>query len=412
MMRMGVPVATPVTAEEIGAAVRGLFYPAEYRCQFASSLQAFLGTNSVHLTSSGRAALFLCLRAMRQLRNRDEVVVPAFVCPSVARAAKKAGLTVKVCDVGSTGCGLDDTHLASLLTSKTLAVIYADLFGYPAGCDRTIAAARSCGAFAIEDAAQAFGAKRNECPAGTRGDAGVFSFGLSKVLWGIAGGAIVTDSAELAGQLDMFCGAVPPPSVPYAIAGIIRFAVLGYLVKSHNLGALAAIWAAFLRGSDDALDFQVAQMPGPNAAAALSLVRRLPEIMATRQRHARQLSQELSGFTGIDLPDAATCDSACLRFPVIVHEVADKRMILRILRQRGINASEMYTPANLEAVRTIADSSSPCPRAEYLAYRILNLPTHAYVTNADLAHAVDAFASILPRKSTTTARQRAVACAR
>src|SRR5690348_7532137 len=111
MWRMGVPVATPVGAGELLKALSALARPERYRPEFERAVRILLGSPFVRSTNSGRSALFITLQAMRQSSSRDEVVIPAFVCPSVGRAVIKAGLKPVLCDVGPGGSGLDAEFL-------------------------------------------------------------------------------------------------------------------------------------------------------------------------------------------------------------------------------------------------------------------------------------------------------------
>jgi hypothetical protein len=51
----------------------------------------YLESEYLHYLSSGRAALWLALKAFAQLRpGRNEVIIPAYSCPSVVSATLKA----------------------------------------------------------------------------------------------------------------------------------------------------------------------------------------------------------------------------------------------------------------------------------------------------------------------------------
>src|ERR1041385_3351992 len=129
--RMGVPVATPITLRDWLAAPPALLRREAWRGSFETEVSNLLKVDFVRAPNSGRAALFLALRAMKRMSGREEVVIPAFVCPSVGRAVVKAGLKPILCDVGPTGSGLDPVDLERVLSSGTLAVVAAHLYGYP-----------------------------------------------------------------------------------------------------------------------------------------------------------------------------------------------------------------------------------------------------------------------------------------
>jgi dTDP-4-amino-4,6-dideoxygalactose transaminase len=176
MWRMGVPVATPVSGADLLAALAALLRPAGgVLPELERDVQALFHGLPVRFVDSGRAALYLVLQAMKQAPARDEVVVPAFVCPSVGRAVIKAGLKPVLCDVSDSSFTLDPADLERVAGRRTLAIVATHLFGYPADLVDVLRLARAAGALVIEDAAQAFGARLGGVAVGTSGDAGIFS---------------------------------------------------------------------------------------------------------------------------------------------------------------------------------------------------------------------------------------------
>ena len=146
MWRMGVPVATPITARDFLAAVSALLLREDHRFAFEEEARDFLSAQFVRSVNSGRAALFLVLQAMKRLSPRDEVVIPAYVCPSVGRAVVKAGLKPVLCDVGPGGSGLDLPSLGCVISRRTLATGQKDR----PSKDRAIFVLAGCGKRVLE----------------------------------------------------------------------------------------------------------------------------------------------------------------------------------------------------------------------------------------------------------------------
>jgi perosamine synthetase len=396
MWRMGVPVSTPVTFGDFLAAVSAVGKPKGHRVAFENDVRTLFGETLIRSTNSGRTALFFTLQAMKQTSPRDEVVIPAFVCPSVGRAVVKAGLKPVLCDVGPNGSGLDIQSLGRLLTRRTLAVVTAHLFGYPAEVKSVIEISHYGGALVIEDAAQAFGAKLHGRFAGTFADAGIFSFEMSKVLWSNGGGLIVTSDPELGDQLDRsLASAVEVGSFRQA-KDTLKFGALAMLVRRHNLGPLAAIWSHLMRSRYDTEDFAVSSCSPSQAAIARALLSRMDEITRVRRGNAAHYSAHLSGFDQVVLPEPhPDSDPVFLRFPIIVPDVSTRNKLLTSLRAKGINASEMYSRSDYKALRGFAARESQCPQAEYLTHRMLNLPTHPYMRECDLGDVLGVFQAVL-----------------
>ena len=88
----------------------------------------------------------------------DEVIVPAFTFFATAGCVSRVGATPVFCDVQEDSFNIDPVQAASLITSKTKAIIPVHLFGQMADMDEIMALAEKHGLHVIEDAAQAFGA--------------------------------------------------------------------------------------------------------------------------------------------------------------------------------------------------------------------------------------------------------------
>lgn len=404
-LRMGVPVATPVDVACLRAGARALLDRRDATLDFERDLQDLLGASLVRGTNSGRAALYAVLLAMRRMSSRDEVVLPAFACPSIGRAVVKAGLKAVLCDVEASGSGLEPKSLERAVTTRTLAVVAAHLYGCPCELAPVLRISRSAGAMVIEDCAQAFGARLNGRFVGTLADAGVFSFGMSKPLWTNGGGAICTSHLELSEHLDRVTRSFSEVPRTRQAIDMAKFAALSRIVRSHRLGPLDTLWGAALRGKDDCADFRVRRLPSTHAAAGRTLLRRLEEINEIRRRNAVYFSEHLTGCGEICLPEL-TPDSEpiFLRFPVIVNEPETRRQLIRGLHRAGINASRMYERESYEGLKTFAVRPSECARTEYLVDRMLNLPTHAYMRSEDLSAAVDIFKAILGRRPAEAVR--------
>ncbi len=157
---------------------------------FEAEFAAFCGRRHAVAVASGTEALRLALRALG-VGPGDEVVVPAFTAVPTAAAVCATGASPVFADVEQDTAVLDPQRAAAAVTERTRAVIPVHLYGRPA-------AAPELGAAVLDDAAQAHGAL--DPLAATA--AAAYSFYPTKNLGGIGdGGAVVTDDADLAGQI-------------------------------------------------------------------------------------------------------------------------------------------------------------------------------------------------------------------
>ena len=165
---------------------------------FAAQATAWLGTPPLQLECSGTAALVVTLHAMHKLKpERREVVVPAWTCPLVALAIHRAGLIPRLCDLAPDHYDMDAGQLAVVTGDHTLAIVPTHIAGRIADVHTANAIARSAGAFVIEDAAQATGARQDGQSVGLLGDAGFFSLAVGKGLTLFEGGLLTARESAM-----------------------------------------------------------------------------------------------------------------------------------------------------------------------------------------------------------------------
>lgn len=178
----------------------------------AADVATLLGLPPLSLTCSGTAALLLALTTLRELQpRRRRVVVPAFTCPLVAIAVRRAGLELQLCDLVPGHYDLDPVALRAACDERTLAIVPTHLAGRVADVEDALAVARRVGAYVIEDAAQALGARRADgASVGLAGDVGFFSLAAGKGLSIYEGGLLAARDPALRERLADAAARVPP----------------------------------------------------------------------------------------------------------------------------------------------------------------------------------------------------------
>ena len=164
--------------------------------QFERSLAAYLGIKNVIGTSMGRTALYAVLKAI-DIKENDEVIIPAYICEVVPNAIIKLGGTPVFVDINENNYHISLSHLESLINEKTRAIIINHPFGVPEKIDEIVEIINKQPGkiFLIEDAAQALGAEYKGKKIGSFGDAAIFS--LWKNMINIGGGAVVTNNQAI-----------------------------------------------------------------------------------------------------------------------------------------------------------------------------------------------------------------------
>ncbi|HVI51671.1 MAG TPA: DegT/DnrJ/EryC1/StrS family aminotransferase [Candidatus Sulfotelmatobacter sp.] len=169
---------------------------------FADAVALFLDVPAVGIECSGTVSLVVILETLKRLSpGRRHVIVPAYSCPLVVLAIAHCGLETRLCDTVAGGFDLDPSVLGRLCGEETLAVMPTHLGGRVAALDAVIAIARQTGAYVVEDAAQALGARERGRSVGLRGDAGFFSLAAGKGLTLFEGGVWIAADDGLRAEI-------------------------------------------------------------------------------------------------------------------------------------------------------------------------------------------------------------------
>ena len=145
---------------------------------------------------SGTFAVELALRALK-IGPGDEVVLSAYDYPGNFLAVHAVGATPVLADVHPDNWNLDAGRLAEACGPATRAFLVSHLHGGVVPMRQVMELAAERGVKVVEDAAQCPGAVVQGRRAGTWGDAGVLSFGGSKLLTASRGGALLTPHADV-----------------------------------------------------------------------------------------------------------------------------------------------------------------------------------------------------------------------
>jgi L-glutamine:scyllo-inosose aminotransferase len=164
---------------------------------FANAWAKTVGVRNAVLAANGTVTLEVILRAMG-VEAGDEVIVPSLTWIATAAAPTYLNAVPVFADVDPDTLCIDPSSVEALITDRTRAVIAVHLGGSMADMDRLVTLAESRGLRLLEDCAHVHGARWSGRGAGSLGCAGSWSFQSSKLMTAGEGGAITTDSEELA----------------------------------------------------------------------------------------------------------------------------------------------------------------------------------------------------------------------
>ncbi|MBT8485697.1 MAG: DegT/DnrJ/EryC1/StrS family aminotransferase [Phycisphaerales bacterium] len=159
-------------------------------------VRGWLGVEHVVAHNNGTSAIHAALHAF-DLQPGDEVIVPSATWWASVMPVLHHGAVPVFAETETATLGLDPADVGARITDRTKAIVVVHLFGMPSRMDELMAVARRHGLRVLEDAAHAHGARFRGRPAGTIGDAGVFSFQSNKLVPSAEGGVFVTNDDAL-----------------------------------------------------------------------------------------------------------------------------------------------------------------------------------------------------------------------
>jgi dTDP-4-amino-4,6-dideoxygalactose transaminase len=333
--------------------------------ELEQKLAAFAGAKHAVGLSSGTDALQIAMMA-EGIGRGDAVFLPAFTYTATAEVPLVLGATPVFVDVEEGSFNIDLADLArrvALVKSegrlRPRAVVGVDLYGRPADWPALNALCAAEGMFALDDAAQAFGASLHGKRLGAWTTATACSFYPTKTLGCYGdGGALLTDDAERA---ELY------RSLRTHGEGKTRYEVL----RTGMNGRLDTIQATVL----------LAKLP------------LLEQELRARARVAALYAEGLAVAPGVVVPSLMQgAESAWGIYTILLPDAASRDRVMAAMKTRGV-PSAIYYPKPLHAqpayaaahASGIAAGAPPLPVSEALCGRVLSLPMHPYLDEAQVA---------------------------
>jgi aminotransferase EvaB len=344
-------------ADEIDAAMRatmesGWYVMGDEHNRFEAEFAAYCHCRFAVAVANGTDALEIALRVVG-CQAGDEVVTVANAGGYTTTACVLVGATPVYVDVDSS-LTMSPDSAARALSTRTKAVVLTHLYGKMADVAgvQQVAAGRNIAV--IEDCAQAHGAKRADCPAGSLGDLGVFSFYPTKNLGTMGdGGAIVTQRADYAERARML----------------------------RQYGWSEKYRAVLPEGRNSRLD----------ELHAAILRKKLPYLDAWNQRRRDIAARYHAAAAGTKLqfvhqPDADYVAHLC------VARHTDRDRLQKRLDERGIGVAVHYPIPDhrQESMRSRSWRAEELPMTERAVNEILTFPCFAEMNQSEIDYVCDA----------------------
>ena len=374
----------------------------------AGQAARFLGIDEVQIECSGTAALVVALTALKRQSPRISVIVPAYTCPLVAIAVAHCGLQLRLCDLASSGIDMDAAALAALCDEDTLAIVPTHLAGRVADVDTAIACARRVGAWVVEDAAQALGARfADGAAAGTRGDIGFFSLAVGKGLTTYEGGLLVARDASMRAALRRCSDEIVPSDATWEFKRTLQ--LLGYHAFYRPAGlplvygrprrrALRAGDATAAVGDDFPLSIPLHRLGAWRQSVGARAFPRLRDFLDARTAQAQRRGTRLAQIPGIEVVrDEANARGTWpfLTLRMSSHAVRDAALAELWATNLGVSRLFIHALPDYDYLAAIVPKAD-VPNARDFAARTLTISNSPWLDDESFEHICHVLEHVVP----------------
>lgn len=307
MIKLAKPFIPEDAIDQLAEILRsGNLVQGQFVGELESALTRYLDVKHAIVVSSGTAALHLSLMAL-DIKEGDEVLVPAFTFPATANVVEITGARPVLVDISLSDYCMDTSLIEKAVTEKTRAIMPVHEFGQTADMDAVMAMAGKYNLCIIEDAACALGSEYKHRKAGTSGNAGCFSFHPRKAITTGEGGAIVTDDDELAAKLRS--------------------------LRNHGISV-----------TEEGQDFICAglnyRMTDFQAVLGTGQMINLENIIAARESLSLAYDRALSGIPGVSLPERiAGRRNVYQTYHILLADGIDRNSLIAYLKREGVETN-------------------------------------------------------------------------
>jgi dTDP-4-amino-4,6-dideoxygalactose transaminase len=320
--------------------------------EFEVALERHLGVKHCVAVCNATVGLQVAARA---LALSGEVIVPSFTFIATAHALRWLGLEPVFCDVDPLTHNLDPLQVERLITSHTSAILGVHVWGRACDIAALEVIARAADVHLLFDAAHAFSCSDRDVMIGNFGELEVFSFHATKFMNTFEGGAIATNSDELADRLRLM--------VNFGFAGYDNVVELGTNGK----------------------------MPEISAAMGLASLAQIDEIVHVNRRHHEAYRSALRDIDGLDVVTYSNDSRHNFQYVVLDVDAGNSRLnrdeLLEVLWADGVRARRYFFPGCHRMAPYCTERrwrDAELPHSDRLSSRLLTLPTGTAVTLDDI----------------------------
>lgn len=348
----------------------------------------FSDNSEIFFYLTGRCALYHFLKSLN-LKENSEVLVQAFTCEAVILPILANKLKPVYIDIHTDDFGMNLEDLKKKYTQNTQLLILQHTFSInPTERTKILSFAKTKKIPILEDIAHGF--EPTLFDKKTLPTSLLISFGRSKPLSGVFGGAIVTSNKKITEYLSKSERNQQYPSTLF-IVKMILYKILSVIIKSTyiiGIGKLIHFIANYLQlilpeitkkekeGTFD--EYYAKAFPNISALFIIQQLNRFNDVYRKKI--------QISKYYQDKLKQSKQSSDAYLRYPFLSE---NRDQIYKKLKKNGVIAGLWYNqviaPEGVK-LKAMQYKVGSCPNAEKLSKQILNLPT--FVTKKQAQHIV------------------------
>jgi dTDP-4-amino-4,6-dideoxygalactose transaminase len=347
----------------------------KYISALSRQLVEYYFPSPVYLSNYGHYAIEVALKIFQRASSeRNQVIIPAYICPSVVQAIQACGLIAVSADVDD-DLNLSPSAMQAAFGSQTLAVIAPHMYGCPAKIEQIEQICKDAQVFLIDDAAQVMGVKNsNGRLLGTFGDVGILSFAQSKTLvTGIrgSGGALIVNNMVHNEAAKLMMKALPPSykRMSALLDFLWNYQWSAYTGNSfYYLGRLLGLFG--LRSEKSNRHSMISNL---EAGIALTQFAKLLDIKRQKIRVAELYYQNLKKSEVIGFPQYSE-GRYLARIMLKLPEMVDLTLMKEKLKRKGVESRLGY--------KSFLSQNSK--NAKQLSLRLLGVPCGASMESVEI----------------------------
>lgn len=351
----------------------------------------------------GRVAMAAILRGLGVKRG-DDVLIQAFTCIAVPEAVLSLGAIPRYVDVEKGSPNMDPADLEKKVKPATRAIVIQHSFGLPADVSGLGAVAQAAGIPMVEDCAHTIASRIGGQPVGSFGAAAFYSYEASKPVFIGIGGSAVSNEANLSRALAAGYGEYNEPSRTTQVQLAAMLLAHKVVYRPSTYWTVRAIFRAMVAAGVIKGNYnEVAHTAGPSADFSLRMGRRQARTLKSalerlddQSDHRRWVAEQYRSrirATGVThLTIAPDSEPVFGRYPMLVE---DKERWIEGARAAKVELADFYStpvhPLKGDGLRKVGYEPGSCPNAEWVASRIVSLPTGSQAGGSQVERAVKYF---------------------